>query len=43
MALMNPAELDLKAIFCEAVDHSAGPERSAYLDRACGEDATFRH
>ena len=33
------ARTDLKAIFCEALDHPAGPERSAYLDGACREDA----
>src|SRR5579864_7451541 len=42
MALMNPPEPDLKAIFCEALEHAAGPERSAYLDRACREDAALR-
>ncbi len=39
---MNTAEPDLKAIFCEALEHAAGAERSAYLDEACGADATFR-
>ena len=39
---MNPPETDLTAIFREALDHPAGPERSAYLDRACPEDATLR-
>ena len=39
---MNPAEPDLKAIFCEALDHAAGPERSAYLDGKCREDAALR-
>src|SRR5271165_3748933 len=42
MAPMNPPEPDLKAIFCEALDHPAGPERLAYLDQACLDDATFR-
>ncbi len=42
MALMNPPEPNLKAIFCEALDYANGPERSAYLDRACGEDAPLR-
>ena len=39
---MNPPEPDLKAIFSEALNHAAGPERAAYLDRACGEDAALR-
>ena len=39
---MNPPEPDLKAIFSEALDHAAGPERSAYLDRACRGDAALR-
>ncbi len=39
---MNPAEAALKGIFCEALNHTAGPERSAFLDRACGENATLR-
>ena len=39
---MNPPGLDLKAIFCEALDHPNGPGRAAYLDRACREDAALR-
>ena len=39
---MKPPEPDLKAIFCEALDRSAGAERSAYLDGACRDDATLR-
>ncbi len=39
---MNPAESDLKAIFCGALERAAGPERSAYLDEACRGDATLR-
>ncbi len=39
---MNPPGLDLKAIFCEALDHPIGPGRAAYLDRACREDAALR-
>jgi serine/threonine protein kinase len=39
---MNPPEPELKAIFCKALDHPAGPQRSAYLDGACREDATLR-
>jgi eukaryotic-like serine/threonine-protein kinase len=42
MALMNPPGPDLKAIFLEALDHPAGPERAAYLDQACQGDATLR-
>ncbi len=40
---MNPAEPDQKAIFCEALEHPAGPERAAYLDGACRDNATLRH
>jgi serine/threonine-protein kinase len=32
---MGGCEPDLKRIFCEALDQPHGPERSAYLDRAC--------
>jgi eukaryotic-like serine/threonine-protein kinase len=39
---MNPAGPDLKAIVCEAADHAAGLERSAYLDRVCHGDAALR-
>ena len=39
---MNPPDPDLKAIFCEALEHAAGIERSAYLDRACRGDAALR-
>jgi eukaryotic-like serine/threonine-protein kinase len=36
--IMNPSEPDLKAIFSEALEHPSGPERSAFLDRACREN-----
>jgi eukaryotic-like serine/threonine-protein kinase len=39
---MTRPEPDLKAIFSEALDHPAGLERSAYLDRACEGDAALR-
>jgi hypothetical protein len=42
MAPMNLPEPDLKAIFCEALDLAAGPERLAYLDEVCRGDATLR-
>ncbi|HWE37864.1 MAG TPA: tetratricopeptide repeat protein [Isosphaeraceae bacterium] len=32
---MEPDDRELKAVFCGAVDLPAGPEREAYLDRAC--------
>jgi hypothetical protein len=28
---MNPSETDLKAIFCEALDHAAGPEQNTSI------------
>ena len=39
---MNPSEADLKTIFCEALNHPAGADRGAYLDRACENDAALR-
>jgi hypothetical protein len=39
---MSSTETDLKAIFCEALEHAGGAERSAYLDGACRGDATLR-
>ncbi len=39
---MEPHETDLKSIFCEAVEHPAGPDRLAYLERACGADPALR-
>jgi serine/threonine protein kinase/tetratricopeptide (TPR) repeat protein len=33
---------NLKAVFNEALDRPAGPERSAFLDEACREDAALR-
>jgi hypothetical protein len=39
---MEPHETDLNSIFCEAVEHPAGPDRLAYLERACGADPAFR-
>jgi serine/threonine protein kinase/tetratricopeptide (TPR) repeat protein len=32
---MDPTDRELKAIFCEAVDRPAGPERDEYLDGVC--------
>ena len=39
---MTPARPDVKAIFTEALRLPEGPERAAYLDRACGGDAGLR-
>jgi serine/threonine protein kinase len=39
---MNPSEPDLKAIFSAALEHPPGPERAAYIDGACGDDAALR-
>ncbi len=39
---MNPSEADLKSIFCEALNHPAGADRAAYLDRACGSNTALR-
>jgi hypothetical protein len=33
---------DVEAIVTEALKHSAGPSRDAYLEVACGEDASLR-
>src|SRR5262245_34614400 len=33
---------DLKSIFVEALGHPRGPDRSAYLDGACGDDVALR-
>jgi hypothetical protein len=30
---MAPTDAELKAVFCEAADLPAGPDRDAYLDR----------
>ena len=35
---MEPHKPDLKTIFCEALELPAGPDRLAYLERACGDD-----
>jgi serine/threonine protein kinase/Tfp pilus assembly protein PilF len=39
---MNPPEPSLKDIFNQALDHPLGPERLAFLDRACEGDPAFR-
>ncbi len=39
---MNSVSLELRAIFWEALDHPLGPERQAFLDRACGTDEALR-
>jgi hypothetical protein len=39
---MEPQKPDLKTIFCEALERPAGPERLAYLERACGDDPALR-
>jgi eukaryotic-like serine/threonine-protein kinase len=39
---MDPIGINLQLIFCGALEQPAGPERSAYLDRICGEDAAVR-
>src|SRR5262245_57414495 len=39
---MNSRESELKAIFCEALEHAVGPARSAYVDGAGRGDATLR-
>jgi serine/threonine protein kinase len=39
---MAPTDADLKAMFCEAADFPAGPEREAYLDRVCPADSPLR-
>ena len=40
---MSDAKPDIRAIFCEALDHQSPEERAAYLERACGGDAQLRH
>ena len=39
---MEPHKPDLKTIFCEALELPAGPDRLAYLKRACGDDPALR-
>jgi serine/threonine protein kinase/Flp pilus assembly protein TadD len=39
---MAPTDADLKAVFCEAADFPAGPERDAYLDRVCPAESPLR-
>src|SRR3954470_4139999 len=39
---MEPHALDLKTIFCEALERRAGPDRLAYLDEACRENPALR-
>ena len=39
---MEPHKPDLKTIFCEALELPAGPDRLAYLERACGDDPALR-
>ncbi|MFO0955908.1 MAG: hypothetical protein U0800_00410 [Isosphaeraceae bacterium] len=39
---MGPAEPDFKAIFGEALDRPAGPEREAYLDRVAPRGTPLR-
>ena len=40
--LMNPPGPELQRIFDEALNYPSGGERSAYLDRACGDDLVMR-
>ena len=39
---MKTQQADLKSIFSEAVERPAGPDRRAYLERACGDDPALR-
>ena len=39
---MEPHKPDLKTVFCEALEHPAGPERLSYLDGACGDNLALR-
>lgn len=39
---MGDAKVDIRAIFCEALEHQSLEERAAYLERACGGDGQLR-
>jgi serine/threonine protein kinase/dienelactone hydrolase len=39
---MNPRAIDVKSVFAEALERTDAEERAAYLDQACGNDATLR-
>ncbi|MBU1947919.1 MAG: serine/threonine protein kinase, partial [Candidatus Eisenbacteria bacterium] len=39
---MNPESKDIKQIFAEALKLQTAPERAAYLNECCGEDAALR-
>ena len=39
---MDPSPPNLRSIFDDALDRPEGPERSAYLDEACRDDASLR-
>src|SRR5438270_5857072 len=39
---MEPHALDLKTIFCEALERPAGPGRQAYLEAACRDNPALR-
>jgi serine/threonine protein kinase len=39
---MDDAKLDIRAIFCEALDRQSPEELTQYLDTACGDNADLR-
>ena len=39
---MNPTHSTVDQIFSDALRHPEGPERTAYLDEACGGDVELR-
>jgi hypothetical protein len=39
---MDPGHSDVKALFTQALKRPEGPERDAYLARACDGDAALR-